>query len=87
MALPISLPAFALIAIEKFGLMPKNRYLNLTLQLSLICGQLLVAVPCAIGAFPQMATIKTSDLEPEFQGLKSKVKGDLITEFTYNKGM
>ena len=66
MALPISLPAFALIGIEKMGLMPKNKYINLALNISLICGQLLIAVPCAIGAFPQMATVKASDLEPEF---------------------
>ena len=87
MALPISLPAFALIAMERAKLVPANKYANMVLQISLICGQLLIAVPAAIGAFPQMATVKAADLEPEFQGLRSKVKGDLITEFTYNKGM
>jgi len=38
MAFPICLPAFALIAIEKLGVMPKNRYLALVLQLGLISG-------------------------------------------------
>ena len=45
------------------------------------------AVPMSMGAFPQIATIKASDVEPEFQGLRSKVKGDLITEYKYNKGL
>ena len=87
MAMPVALPAFALLAIEKVGLMPKSPFLSVPLQVALICGQLTFAVPLSMGAFPQIATIKASDLEPEFQGLKSKVKGELITEFKYNKGL
>ena len=85
--MPVALPAFALLAIEKVGLMPKHPVLAVPLQVGLICAQLTFAVPMSMGAFPQIATIKASDLEPEFQGLKSKVKGDLITEFRYNKGL
>ena len=85
--MPVALPAFALLTIEKVGLMPKHPVLAVPLQVGLICAQLTFAVPMSMGAFPQIATIKASDLEPEFQGLKSKVKDDLITEFRYNKGL
>lgn len=64
MALPISLPAFALIGIEKAGLMPTNKYAQLAVQIGLICGQLLLAVPLAMAAFPQFSSIKATDLEP-----------------------
>lgn len=66
MAVPICLPAIALIGLERLRLVPKNPVLNLMLNLGLISGQLLIAVPAAIGAFPQMATIQASELEPEF---------------------
>ena len=85
--MPLSLPAFALYAIERVGLMPKSPLLAMPIQIGLICCQLTFAVPLSMGLFPQIATIKASDLEPEFQGLRSKVKGELITEFRYNKGL
>ena len=85
--MPVALPAFALMAIEKVGLMPKTPFLAIPLQVGLICGQLCFAVPLSMGLFPQIATIKAADLEPEFQGLKSKIKGEIITEFKYNKGL
>lgn len=87
LAMPVALPAFALMAIEKVGMMPKHPALAVPLQVGLICAQLMFAVPMSMAAFPQIATIQAKDLEPEFQGLRSKVKGELITEFKYNKGL
>ena len=57
LAMPIAIPAFMLLGIEKFGMMPKNPVLNAALQISLICLQLTFAVPLAMGVFPQIATI------------------------------
>lgn len=55
--MPVALPAFALLAIEKMGLMPKNPFLAVPLQVGLICAQLTFAVPLSMAAFPQIATI------------------------------
>ena len=55
--MPVAIPAFALLAIEKMGLMPKNPFLAVPLQVGLICAQLTFAVPLSMAAFPQIATI------------------------------
>jgi len=52
MAAPVGLPGFALFAIERKGLMPKNAGLKLVLQLALISAQLSQAVPLSMAAFP-----------------------------------
>jgi hypothetical protein len=45
-----------------------------------------IGLPLSIGLFPQMVTVKASELEARFQGLKDK-KGDEIHEFVFNKGI
>jgi len=55
-----------MIGMERMRIYPSNKYLQLMVQLGLISGQLLLAVPLSMGAFPQIATIKANDLEPEF---------------------
>ena len=52
LAMPVALPAFALLAIEKIGLMPKSPILAVPLQIGLICAQLTFAVPMSMAAFP-----------------------------------
>ena len=62
----MALPAFALYGIERMRLMPRNKGMQLGLQLFFICLSLTFAVPMSMAAFPQIATIKVSDMEPEF---------------------
>jgi len=54
MALPLCFPGFALYAIERRGLAPKNPALMLALQIGLITMQLTAAVPLSMGVFPQI---------------------------------
>ena len=87
MALPVFFPGFAMFALEKKGLAPKNGFLMLALQVSLIIAQLTAAVPLSMGAFPQICTIDAQKLEPEFHSITSESTGKLIREFRYNKGL
>ena len=67
--------------------MPRNKGMQFGLQLTFICLQLTFAVPMSMAYFPQIATIKVEDMEPEFQGLKSQIHGNHINEFKFNKGL
>jgi hypothetical protein len=87
MAAPVGLPGFALFAIERKGLMPKNAGLQLALQLGLISAQLSQAVPLSMAAFPQHVFVSADHLEPEFRNVKSNATGEIIREFKYNKGL
>ena len=66
LAIPIFFPPTMLYILEKRGMIPRNFYLQTLLQVALISCELYIAVPTAIGVYPQIATIKTTDLEPEF---------------------
>ncbi|KAI9223403.1 Tricarboxylate/iron carrier [Blastocladiella britannica] len=55
-------------------------------QLAVVAGSLMTALPCAIALFPQRARVPVTDLEPEFQGLR-KANGDPVTHLYYNKGL
>jgi len=43
-------------------------------------------VPPALGAFAQTDEMESSNMEPQFQGLKDS-KGELVTKFFFNKGL
>lgn len=87
MPLTLGLPGFAIYALEKKHLVPKNATLLLILQLTLISMQLTLSVPLSMAAFPQVRLMDADQLEPEFQNLKSEATGEVIKQFRYNKGL
>ena len=86
MVLSMFVPPAILVALERAKMTPKRAAGKYSLEFSLLFLQLYVAIPTALAVFPRMGTIKASDLEPEFQKIRTE-KGDLITEFTFNKGL
>jgi len=52
MPLTLGLPGFAIYALERKNLVPKNATLLLALQLTLISMQLTLSVPLSMAAFP-----------------------------------
>jgi len=66
-----------LVKIKKIGSSPRNQFLS---QLVLIIFGLLVGVPLSIGLFPQIRSIETKQLEPEFHNLPVK-------QLYWNKGL
>lgn len=67
-------------------MMPKRTVSKSMMEFSMLFLQLYFAVPIGLALFPRVGTIKATDLEPEFQQLKTK-KGDIATEFAFNKGL
>lgn len=55
-------------------------------QVPVITACLWLALPLAIGLFPQMSSIPAGKLEPEFQNLQDS-KGKKIETFYFNKGL
>jgi hypothetical protein len=60
--------------------------MTLPVNLALILGVSLIALPCAIGAFPQRQRIHVSKLEPEFHDREAK-NGDKIEWVWFNRGV
>ncbi|KAJ8905477.1 hypothetical protein NDN08_001984 [Rhodosorus marinus] len=60
--------------------------LKMCLEIGVIAGCLFTGVPPALAAFPQVETIEAAKVEPEFQNLRNS-KGNIITQFTFNKGL
>ena len=55
-------------------------------QVPVITACLWLALPLAIGLFPQMSSIKANDLEPQFHNIKDS-KGNKVKTFYFNKGL
>lgn len=55
-------------------------------QVPVITACLWLALPLAIGLFPQMSSVKAQDLEPQFRDLKDS-KGNKVDTFYFNKGL
>lgn len=55
-------------------------------QVPVITACLWLALPLAIGLFPQMSSVAAKDLEPQFHDLKDS-KGEKIERFFFNKGL
>jgi len=51
---------------EKARIVPKNKFLKLGLDLTLLTGELYFAVPLGLALYARHGTIKSSELEPEF---------------------
>ena len=60
--------------------------MTIPVNLALILGVSLVALPCAIGAFPQRQRIHVSKLEPEFQDREAR-DGEKIEWVWFNRGV
>ena len=59
----------------------------MAIRVSLITAQLIVTVPASMACFPQFQKIKAEQLEKSFHNLRCGVSGQIIKEFTYNKGL
>lgn len=55
-------------------------------EVALVASSIYLALPVAIGVFPQNLQIPVSALEPEFQDLRDS-KGELITHIVCNRGL
>ena len=85
MAAPLFIPAICMFGIERLNMLPTRKATRLCLDMVLVVINCYVAVPLAVGMFPNLSKIKAQDLEPEFHQVKGQ-KG-FIKEFIYNKGM
>jgi hypothetical protein len=82
----MTLPPLFFFALNKTSLLKKFPRLTVPINLGLIALCLGTGLPVAIALFPQVSTIATSRLEPEFQNLRDK-NGVPITQLYYNKGI
>ncbi|KAK9455799.1 Tricarboxylate/iron carrier [Dipodascopsis uninucleata] len=78
------LPPLILVRLQRKFKM--NRFTETLTNLGLITATSFVALPFALGVFPQRRTIATSRLEPEFRALKTK-SGEPLKHVQFNRGM
>lgn len=64
----------------------KSKLFETVVNIGLIFGTSLVALPFALAVFPQRRTISVSSLEKEFQNLKDK-NGENISKVEFNRGI
>jgi hypothetical protein len=83
---PLLIPTLTFYAMEKRKLIPKNRFLKMSVETLVFLAALTFAPPMATAIFPQTAAAKVSKLEKEFRNLKDEC-GNPITELFYNKGL
>ena len=76
----IFLPPLILVGIERANMIPRSKPLKLALEISLLAGELYVAVPLGLAMYSRTGTILAEELEEEFRDLKDS-RGNLITEF------
>jgi len=55
-------------------------------EIAVVTASLWVALPAAIGLFPQTSSVSVKELEPRFQNLKNKF-GRPIENLYFNKGL
>lgn len=84
--LTIFVPPIFLIGIERARLLPKNRAIKFSLDVSILVLELYFAVPLGLALYSRQGTISASELEPEFHAVKN-ARGELIKEFVFNKGL
>ncbi|KAM9922737.1 hypothetical protein OXX80_011775 [Metschnikowia pulcherrima] len=81
------IPPLILVKLQKSRfLRGKSKLFETAVNIGLIFGTSLVALPFALAVFPQRRTISTSALEPQFHGLKDK-NGAEISEVEFNRGI
>jgi len=82
----MAIPPLLLLRLQRTEWLKRHPRLTIPVNLALILGVSLVALPCAIGAFPQRQRIHVSSLEPEFLDRESK-SGDKIEYVWFNRGV
>ncbi|KAJ3209196.1 Sideroflexin-5 [Dinochytrium kinnereticum] len=82
----VFLPGLVMSQLEKTKFLQSNPRLAMPLNLGVICGSLMAALPCAVAIFPQMASISVDKLEPEFRGLVDG-NGQPIRNLFFNRGL
>jgi hypothetical protein len=75
-------PALALVRLQKQDWLKRNPRLTLPVNLGLILGTSLFALPLALAAFPQRQAVDASSLEEEFWG-----KGGENGKVVFNRGI
>ncbi|KAJ3111682.1 hypothetical protein HDU96_005466 [Phlyctochytrium bullatum] len=65
----VFLPGIIMSQVEKSSLLKTRPYLSMPLNLAVICGSLMAALPCAVAIFPQVASTSVDRLEPELRNL------------------
>jgi hypothetical protein len=75
-------PALALVRLQKQEWLRRNPRLTLPVNLGLILGTSLFALPLALAAFPQRQAVDASSLEEEFWG-----KGGENGKVVFNRGI
>ncbi|KAI8620818.1 Tricarboxylate/iron carrier, partial [Chytriomyces sp. MP71] len=85
----IFLPGLIMGQLEKTKFLKANPRLLMPLNLltvALICGSLMVALPCAIALFPQNVAANVESLEPRFRNLTAN-NGERIKTLYFNRGL
>lgn len=82
----MAIPPLILLRLQKTAWLQRYPRLTLPVNLALILGVSLVALPFAIGAFPQRQRIHVSKLEPEFHDRETK-DGEKIEYVWFNRGV
>ncbi|ODV92817.1 hypothetical protein CANCADRAFT_1411 [Tortispora caseinolytica NRRL Y-17796] len=80
------IPPLILVRLQRTLLKGKGPLAVTCANLGLILTTSLVALPFALGVFPQIKTMPTSKLEPEFKDLK-RADGSPITRVVFNRGI
>jgi len=76
------IPPLILVRLQKQEWLKKNPRLTLPVNLGLILGTSLLALPLALAAFPQRQSVNASSLEQEFWG-----KGGEAGKVVFNRGI
>jgi hypothetical protein len=82
----MAIPPLLLLRLQRTEWLKKRPKLTLPVNLALILGVSLIALPCAIGAFPQRQRIHVSKLEPEFHDREAR-NGHKIEYVWFNRGV
>ncbi len=72
--------------LDKKGMMPKNKVVDVVLQLGVLTVALWVALPLSVALFPSNGSLSVSEVEEEFRDLKLST-GEQVKTFTFNKGL
>jgi sideroflexin-5 len=82
----MAIPPLLLLRLQRTAWLKRHPRMTIPVNLALILGVSLVALPCAIGAFPQRQRIHVSKLEPQFQDREDK-KGEKFEYVWFNRGV
>jgi sideroflexin-5 len=80
------IPPLILIRLQRTDWLKRHPRMTIPVNLALILGISLVALPCAIGVFPQRQRIHVSKLEPEFHDREAR-NGEKIEYVWFNRGV